>query len=296
MNALKNNNMIRKMYYFAIRNITKISPKDASKLIYHVSTGRRLNLKKPQDFNQKIMWLKLNTYYNNPLITQCADKYAVRKYIAQNGCDFCLNDLIAVYDSVSEINWAELPQQFAIKCNHGCGYNIICSDKNKMSEDEVMKKLSAWMKEDYYLQHAEVNYKFIKKRIICEKFLTTLDGHLPNDYKIYCMGGKPVVVLVCYERDSDLKLVWMDMNWKPTKIGKVIPTGAENIIKPDSFDEMIELSKILSQGFPFVRMDFYDVNGKAIFGEMTFSPAGGVAGYYSDYGLEFLGNQLKLPI
>lgn len=285
----------RRIYVNIKKTLTRISPELATKIIYRVSMGRKLNLEEPDDFNQKIMWLKLNTYYNNPLVTQCADKYAVREYIKEHGCSEILNGLIDVYDSVDEIEWDNLPNQFAIKCNHGCGLNIICADKSTADKEKILNTLKEWIKTDYYLGNAEVNYKFVSKKIICEPFLNTKNGHLPNDYKIYCFDGKPQCVLVCYERDVELKLLFLDLDWNPTNIGKEGINDGEVIPKPQSFEKMIEYSKILSKGLPFVRMDFYDVDGEVVFGEMTFTPAGGLATYYSEEGLKYLGDLIKLP-
>ncbi len=290
----KNNLIVRNIYSIVRRTLTRISPLIASKAIYRISKGKALNLKAPLDFNEKIMWLKLNTYYKNPLVTMCVDKYAVRKYIIERGCEKSLNDLVGVYDSVGDIKWEELPQAFVLKCNHGCGYNIICDDKSKADKQEIYAQLSVWMKEDYYLDYAEVNYQFVSKKIICEKYLRTNDGLLPNDYKFYCFDGIPRFVLVCYDRDVELKLIFFDMDWNNVKIGREGINDGIQILKPVSFEIMVEYSKKLSKGFPFVRMDFYDVNGKAVFGEMTFTPAGGLADYYSDYGLQHLGELIHL--
>jgi hypothetical protein len=296
MNRLQNWDLIKRTYKSFVCKLTKLSPKLASKLIYRVATGKKLDLRNPKDFNQKIMWLKLNTYYNNPLVTMCADKYAVRNFIIQRGCEDCLNDLIAVYDNVSEILWEELPNQFVLKCNHGCGYNIICTDKEKLDSSKVLHQINCWMNEDYWLFHAEVKYKFIPQKIVCERFLKSKENCLPNDYKIYCFNGEPTAILVCYDRESKLKLLFFDVNWLEIEIGK--SNSADNystIKKPASLEQMLKISKKLSDGLPFVRIDFYDINGVAIFGEMTFTPAGGLANYYSDYGLKWLGDKLTIP-
>lgn len=294
---LKKNPFIISTYEAARVLLTKISPTLASRFIYRIAKGKKLDLKDPQLFDEKIMWLKLNTYYNNPLITKCVDKYAVREYIKEKGCEEILNELIGVYDSSDKIEWDKLPDRFALKCNHGCGYNIICDDRSKLDVTAAKKQLDAWMAEDYYLSFAEVNYKYVPKRIICEAYLSSKDGFLPNDYKIYCFNGVPKLVLTCYDRDDakeQVQLVFTDLDFN------VLPYGAEGINdgkvieRPESFDKMLEYSKILSEGFPFVRMDFYDIDGKVYFGEMTFTPAGGLAKYYNDEGQKRLGEMISL--
>jgi len=294
---LKNNKLFVTGYTVMRHILTRVSPTLASKVIFRIAKGRKLDLKNPKTFDEKIMWLKLNTYYNNPIITQCVDKYAVRDYIEKKGCGEILNDLLGVYNSSKEIDWEQLPDKFALKCNHGCGYNIICDDKSKMDKAAVMKQLDAWMAENYYLNFAEVNYKFVPKKIICEKYLASKDGFLPNDYKIYCFDGEPKLVLTCYDRDDtkeQVQLVFTDLDFK------VLPYGAEGIndgktiSKPQSFDKMLDYCRKLSKGFPYVRMDFYDIDGKVYFGEMTFTPAGGLAKYYNDEGQKKLGEMIKI--
>ncbi len=218
-------------------------------------------------------------------------------FIKECGCEEILNDLIGVYDSSDEIKWDELPDKFALKCNHGCGYNIICDDKSKLDKEKTKKQIDAWMKEDYYLNFAEVNYKYVPKKIICERYLASKDGFLPNDYKIYCFDGVPKLVLTCYDRDDEkeqIQLVFTDLDFNILDYGAEGINDGRKIEKPESFDKMLEYCRKLSKGFPFVRMDFYDIDGKVYFGEMTFTPAGGLAKYYNDEGQKRLGEMISI--
>lgn len=259
--------------------LSTISPTLASKMLYKRAFGKKLDLNNPTTLNEKVMWLKLNTYYKNPLVTQCADKYAVRDYVKSCGCEEILNDQIAVWDSVDEIDWDLLPNKFVIKCNHGCGYNIICHDKSNFNIDEAEKKLREWMKEDFWKLSAEVNYKYIKKKIICEKYIETEDGVLPTDYKFYCFDGKADCVMVCVGREAGKpKFYYFNREWELLKYSKdslKIPADF-NITKPKGIDEAFKYADKLSTPFPFVRTDLYLVNGKTIFGELTFTPSGGL--------------------
>ncbi|WP_022772772.1 ATP-grasp fold amidoligase family protein [Butyrivibrio sp. AE2015] len=294
---LRENAFFKKAYEISRKTLTYVSPTLASKFIFRIAKGRRLDLNNPVLFDDKIMWLKLKKYYKNPIITQCVDKYAVRDYIKECGCEEILNDLIGVYDSSNEINWDELPDKFALKCNHGCGYNIICDDKSKLDIEKTKKQLDDWMKEDYYLNFAEVNYKYVPKKIICEKYLASKDGFLPNDYKIYCFDGVPKLVLTCYDRDDEkeqIQLVFTDLDFNILDYGAEGINDGRKIEKPESFDKMLEYCRKLSKGFPFVRMDFYDIDGKVFFGEMTFTPAGGLAKYYNDEGQKRLGEMISI--
>ena len=295
--SIKKNPFFIKGYRVTRELLTRISPTLASKFIFRIAKGKSLDLKNPQTFDEKIMWLKLNTYYKNPLITQCVDKYAVREYVEKCGCGEILNDLLAVYDSVDEIDWDDLPNAFAIKCNHGCGYNIVCDDKSKLDIEWAKKQLKEWMDEDYYLNYAEVNYQFVPKKIVCERYLQSEDGLLPNDYKIYCFGGEPKLALICYDRDDAkdrVQLVFVDLDFNELPYGAEGINDGSKVRKPKSFESMLEYSRKLSKGFPYVRMDFYDVDGKVYFGEMTFTPSGGITHYYSEQGQKELGEMIVL--
>ncbi len=145
------------------RLLTIVSPKLETKINYYISFRKKLNLKNPRTINEKLLWLKLNSYNNNELVTMCADKYKVRDYV-KNLKMVKTAKLYGVYNSAEEINVGELPSSFVIKCNHGCGYNIIVSDKSKFDFNESKKKLNKWMKTDFWKIAAEIQYKYIEKK------------------------------------------------------------------------------------------------------------------------------------
>lgn len=270
-----------------------ISPTFASKLLFTLSTKKILNLKNPTSFNEKLMWLKLN--WRHPLVAKCADKYEVRKYVENNIEENILPKLYGVYETVEEINWNDLPNKFAIKCTHGCGFNIICDDKSKLDINEAKQKLDKWMKTRYVFEAIEVQYDEMKPRIICEEYIETEAGILPNDYKIYCFNGEPKLTLVCTERSKDVKLDFMDINWNKMDIGANGWESGKIHEKPTCYDEMLDICKKLSKPFPYVRIDFYDFNNRPMLGEMTFTPAGCAARYYNDKGQKILGDMIQLP-
>lgn len=295
---LKSNKYLVNIYnhYSIIRGriISVISPKLYSKMLYKKNLKKELNLKNPTLFNEKLMYLKLNDYYKNKLISDCADKYEVRKYIKKCGCGEILNELYGVYDSVEDIKWDELPNKFVLKCNHGCGFNIICDDKLKLDVKEAKKKLKKWMKERFGYATCELHYLDIEPKIICEKYLETKDGILPNDYKIYCFNGEPKIILVCTEREKKLKLSFFDTEWNVMDIGTEKYKSESIPEKPKNLEKMLEDARKLSKDFKFVRADFYECEDKVIFGELTFTPAGCYATYYNEKGNEVLGNMLKI--
>lgn len=256
--------------------LTIISPYLNTKLRYWQVFKKTIDLKNPKTFNEKLLWLKLNNYNKNPLVIQCADKYAVRQYVENCGYSNILNDLYGVYDSVNDIDWSKLPNKFAVKWNFGSGFNIICDNKSNLNIRECNQKLIKWGKIKYWLPYSEMQYKYAKKKIICEKYLDSKQGFLPYDYKIYCFNGIPKAILVVMDRGEDTKRVFMSLDWNLISNTDIfeVPDVLPN--KPESLDMMIEAATALSKPFPFVRIDFYEYNRKAIFGEMTFTPSGGL--------------------
>lgn len=271
-----------------------VSQTVGTKVLYRIIMGRSLNLTQPKDINEKIQWLKLN--WKHPLLAQCADKYGVREYIAEQGCSDVLNELYGVYDRVTDIPWDLLPEKFALKCTHGCGYNIICNDKAKLNRLFARIRLEWWMRSSYGRRHAEYHYISIKPRIICERYIETPEAILPNDYKMYCFHGRPHFVAVATDRGTRVKWHFLDMDWNRMDIALSEHTQGNLPVKPVCWDHMREVAVKLSQSFPFVRVDFYEENGRAVFGEMTFTPgAGMLRGYYNEAGMKFLGELLYLP-
>lgn len=253
-----------------------ISPVVCSKFLYYKAFHRKLNLKNPQTLNEKLMWLKLNTYRDNALVNQCVDKYAVRSYIKKQGCNELLNELLGVWDKSDEIPFSKLPQRFVLKCNHGCGYNIICHDKNQLDWEEVRHKLDKWLKEDFWRRFAEINYRRVRRRIICEAYIEDSHQNVPVDYKFYCFNGHARYVMVCaFRGEGDVKYYFFNRQWQLERINPASKAAPANfqLPKPARLDDMFEYAERLSAPFPFVRVDLYAVEEQIIFGEFTFTPA-----------------------
>ena len=166
-------NSLKDSYYCVL---TVISPELNTRARYKAAFGRKLDLNNPKTLNEKILWLKLNMYMSDPLVIQCADKYKVREYVKSCGCEDILNELIGVWESVDEIPWDDLPNQFVLKWNFGAGMNIVCTDKQKMNKNEVLKQIEDWRKEKFWLPYAEMQYKYIEKKIICERLLNAMEA------------------------------------------------------------------------------------------------------------------------
>ncbi len=276
---LKRNSIVKNLYQYFRGLLTVISPTLNTKVTYYISKGKFINLKDPKTLDEKISWLKLNTYFENQLVSQCADKYAVREYISSCGCEELLNELYDVYNSVDDIMWDQLPNKFVLKWNMGCGCNIICLDKNNLAIEDTKNKLRKWGKTKYHLSNAEMQYKYIAPKIICEKLLETEKGALPEDYKFYCFNGVAKYVMICIGREKGHpRFYFFDRGWNIARINKDSKAAPIDfsIEKPEGIDEMFLYADKLSKSFPFVRADFYYVKGKVIFGELTFTPAGGI--------------------
>lgn len=250
------------------------SPEFMSKIYFKIVMKQKLDLENPKTFNEKIQWYKLNNCLNNKTIIECCDKYRIRKYLKEKNLMEYAIPLVGYWENVNDIQWENLPERFAIKCNHGCAYNLICKDKSKFNIAAAKKSLAKWMKEDFGKFNAEPHYDKIRKGIVCEEYLGDGKSDFLVDYKIHCFNGKPKFVLICSDRTSHgSKECYFDLEWNPLHYSKMDEYAFE---KPMSFNKMIEISKRVAKDFPFVRVDFYEVNGKPIIGELTFVPAGGL--------------------
>ena len=255
----------------------KHNPRQATISWYKRRMNKEPNLDKPKTLTEKLQYLKLNDYFYNPIVTQCADKYAVREYVKKCGCSEILNELYYVFNSVDEINWSVLPKQFVLKCNHGCGGNILCYDKSTLNINKAKKDLHKWLHNKYGLDHVEFSYENIPPKIVCEKLIKSEDGFPPRDYKIFCSYGEPKLIYTISERREHtecLDYFTPDWEWIPVKNG-VLPNAKIRPGKPEKLKEMLEYASKLSKDFPIVRVDLYCEFGQILFGELTFLATGG---------------------
>lgn len=264
------------------------------KIIYRLHFREKLNLKTPKSFNEKLQWLKL--YDRNPKYCNLADKYLVREFVKETIGEQYLVPLIAVYDNADEINWDNLPSKFVLKCNHASGRNIICNNKKYLNIIKAKNELNKWINQNFFWHGREWVYKNIKPRIVAEKLLGQ-NGEILLDYKFMCFNGEPKCMFVCSERYSDdgLKVDFYDMNWNHMPFERQYKNSKNTLLKPKGFDKMVELSRTLSNEIPFVRVDFYDIDGKIYFGELTFFPGNGMEEFTPKYYDELLGSWIELP-
>ncbi|MBP5632947.1 MAG: glycosyl transferase [Clostridia bacterium] len=291
---------IKKKLFGVVRGgMTLISPKLNTKVCYRVKFKRKLDLDHPETLNEKILWLKFNTYWENELVKQCADKLRVRDYITEHGFGYLLNELIAVYYKAEDIDWDMLPDRFALKLNVGCGCNLIVSDKNKLDKRKAEATIKKWLKRNFWLGWSEMQYKGVKPCILVEKYLGSDSGDLPEDYKFYCLNGEAKYVMVCVDREigKHAAFYYFNRQWEMMPYSADYFANPDRIVpKPEHIDEAFEAAEKLSKEFPFVRTDLYIVDGKVIFGELTFTPSAGLDQGRLPETDKVLGEQLRLPI
>ncbi|WP_440122509.1 ATP-grasp fold amidoligase family protein [Tenacibaculum sp. Ill] len=256
--------------------------------------GYKLDLQKPLTLNSKIQWLKLNERSN--LHTICADKYKVRNFIKKTLGEEYLIPLFFVTKDVNKITPENLPSTpFIIKTNHDSGTYFIVKDKSNQDWNEIKKALKSSLKNNYYYKGKEWQYKNIDPCIIVEKLLQTSEGTIPSDLKFHCFNGKVTFIQVDIDRKTNHRRSLFDINWNLLDFQIHYPKGGY-VKKPDSLDKLIEFSEKISKNFTLARVDFYEVNNKIFFGEITFHPESGF-GNISPIEWDYkLGDLLELPI
>lgn len=258
-----------------------------SGVYYRIVLHKKLNLRDPQTFNEKLQWMKLYYYPYNPLIIQATDKYTVREYIAQKGYGDRLVPLLGVWDMAQDIDWNALPEQFALKCNHGCAYNIICSDKSHFNKKAAVLQLNKWLREDFGAFNIELHYSAIKRhRILCEKFL----GEILTDYKFFCFHGVPYCIYVSKDliHDRQAQIGFFDLDGKKMPLHRDDYTDIPTINLPSFYPEMKTAAEVLCHDFPFVRVDFFVTEETWYFAELTFTPGAGMMPFNPEaYDLEW---------
>ncbi|MBR4859374.1 MAG: glycosyl transferase [Clostridia bacterium] len=275
------------------------------KKLYKKKIGKELNLKNPTLFNEKLNWLKL--YDRRPEYTMMVDKYRVREYIKETIGEEYLVPLLGVYDKVEDIDFDSLPNEFVLKCNHDSEV-VICRDKEnndfqcKKGKINSIEEVKAYLKKrmgiNFYKASREWPYKNVKRKIVCEKFMSDGKNADLTDYKFYCFNGKPQIMYVANIKDSELYIDYFDMNFKHLSISRYdhanLP-GDNIFIVPEKFEEMKLIAAKLSCDIPQVRIDLYSICGEIYFGEITFFTAGGFLIFSPNEWDKILGDYIELP-
>lgn len=288
--------LLRKFYFRVVLR----TPKRICSYCYKKVLGEELNWENPQTLNEKINWLKFNS--DTSSWSRLADKYLVRDYLKEKGLEHLLVPLYGKWDKPEDIDFDSLPNQFVMKTNHGSGEIIIVKEKTQINEDEIRAKMKKYLSYTYGYYQGEPHYMKIKPCIIAEAMLVEKENTFSTslvDYKVWCFHGKPYCVWACYSRTEECTYVGSyDLDWNYHPEHSIFTDhyrdGGPCVTKPRTFDEMMAAAAKLSEGYPEVRVDFYDVDGKLYFGEMTFTGAGGFMPFYTkEYQLE-MGKQIKL--
>lgn len=268
---------------FILNRIGRFIKSDALyyKLQYYCYTGKWLNIDNPKTYVEKMQWLKV--YDRNPLYTTMADKYAAKKYVADVLGEKYIVPLLGVWNRPEEINYESLPNKFVLKATHGGGALdvVICKDKTTLDKEKVNRKLTKSLNSDFWRMR-EYQYKDIPRRIIAEQYLEDESGGL-NDYKVMAFNGQVKLIQVHRNRFTHQTQDFFDTNWNKIHLWqRGYPCTNDDIDRPSVLEEMIKCSEILSKGLPQIRVDWYVVNGKLYFGELTLTDGGG----FSDWNTE----------
>lgn len=295
MNFYKKIIRSRKLRFQVLRLLRFIPDKPTLQWQYRMKLGRKLNLKDPKRYTEKLQWMKL--YYRDPVMQQCADKYTVREYVESKGLGHILNELYAVFQSPEEITLDSLPNTFVMKLSNGSATNLICTDKSQLNVEDVRRQFR-----DFYAQSGtsagrEWVYATDKKPVVIAEELLVDDTQRDDslcDYKIMCFSGEPYCIICHYDRIVDHRSNIYDTDWNDLHITGNYPQG-DGVDRPENLEEMLEIARILSKDFPAVRVDLYSIKGKTYFGELTFFHASGYIRYTPDSFDFELGERFVLP-
>ncbi len=294
-------NVLKKVYGCWLWVLVKLFGVDFAKNFdSRLRFGRKLNLKNPQTLADKVSFLVLHRC--TELMSDCADKWAVREYVSAKGlAEILIPTVGGPWSWVSDIDFKKLPEQFILKATHACKMNYLVPDKQKLDITHCKQTLQIWLNTTYGTYSLEPHYKNIPPRIYAEELLKAPEGLM--DYKIHCLNGVPQFILVCSDRKSgagrmQVTLDLFDTHWR--SLNRFVQgsgleiRGKGEIPMPQNLNKMLEIAKKLSADFPFVRVDLYEVNRRIYFGELTFSPACGVFPYFTDEFITEMGEKLRI--
>ncbi len=243
---------------------------------YKYITHHKLDWKTLSRYTEKLQYLRLYVYPKDELVSKCAGRVGVREYLIDKGYESLLIKTYGVFDKFEDIDFDKLPNQFVMKCSHGCAMNYICYDKNKIDCLSLKKKFNKWLKTNYGKKTVELHYSRIKPQIIIEELMLE-DGKLPTEYKIHVFNGVAKNLYVVTSRGVDIRYNNYYIDWTPFDGSQFNGWKKTDypLEKPKRFDEMVKIAEDLAKEFPFVRVDLYHINNKIYFSEMTFTPAKG---------------------
>lgn len=265
-------------------------------MMFPIRVGYRLNLENPKTYNEKLQWLKLN--YRKPIMSQMVDKYAAKEYVAKLIGEEHIIKTLGVWDIFDEIDFDSLPNQFVIKCTHDSGGVLVCRDKSTLNIKAAKKMFDKAISTNNFLHNREWPYLNVPHRIIAEQYMVDESGYELKDYKWFCFDGEPKALFIASDRQvqgEETKFDFFDMDFNHLPFTNGHPNASRAILKPQGFEEMKRLAAVLSKGYPHLRVDFYDINGKIYFGELTFYHWSGMTPFNPvEWDYKF-GEWIKLP-
>ena len=266
------------------------------KVLYRVIMGRKLNLKNPKEYNEKLQWLKLND--RKPEYSTMVDKYEVRGYIGDLLGDKYLIPCLGIYDSVDDIDIDALPDRFVLKCTHDSGSVEICKDKSSFDIEGARHRLSQAMKRNYYATYREWPYKYVKPRVIAEGYLEGDGGDL-KDYKVMCFNGEAKIIEVHENRFVEGKVhtqTFYDREWNIVPLTQVETVTVDRPSeRPRQLEEILRLSELIAKNMYHARIDWYIEGDKIYFGEITFFDGSGFESFSTSEMERMLGDMINLP-
>ena len=261
---------------------------------FFFALGKFPNLDEPQTFNEKLQWLKLNDIH--PEYQSMVDKFEAKEYVRKIIGEQYVIPTYGLWYSFDEIPFNNLPSKFVLKTTHDSGGIVICTDKSKFDREKAKNKIEKSLTRNFFYEHREYPYKYIKPRIIAEKYMEDESGWQLKDYKIFCFNGNPKFIEVDYDRYLNHKLNVYDLNWNLIDFYMTSPNDKNVIInRPEMLDRMLDFAHKLSEGKTFVRVDFYSINSSIYFGELTFHPGAGLIDFHPKKFDKILGDMLILP-
>jgi len=246
--------------------------------IFREKLGYEPDLDHPRSMNEKILWLKL--HYRDPLVTRCCDKFRVKDYVTEKLGPGYVIPTLQSWERAEDVDFSALPERYVLKVNWSSGYNILVPDKAVLKEKDARRKIAFWLapSRNSYYQNFNWGYRDMVPVVYAEEYVEQPNGQL-YDYKFFCCGGKARFWFVATDRQGEKPLThdFFDMDHKHLDFAYGDRAHARPLPeKPVFYEEMVRCAEILSEPFPFVRVDFYEANGRFYVGEMTFYPGGGI--------------------
>lgn len=297
---LDHSRLARELVYLKYKHSALRDPKAEASREYKLFFGKDIDWDNPKDLVEKIYWLEHNT--DTSLWTLCADKYRVRSYVEEHGLGDMLPKLYGHWDRAEDIDFDSLPNQFVLKANNGSGTVQIVRDKTKLDIRKTRKMVKEWLSHTYGYKSADIFYYDIPPCVIAEELhqvpANPISPHSLIDYKIWCFNGEPESIWVAFDRQKvgAVKMALFDLDWNPLpqhlkSISHYVYDPSIVIERPASLDQMLDACRKLTKPFKEVRADFYDINGQAYFGELTFSSG---IGFYTKEYYDYLGSKIDL--